>query len=121
VDARVVLLLEGGFLVDCIGLVWAVGKYMWGKSKDTELIATNQIAVVIRATKVSVICPAISLMPSPALSGAVVLGTAAPLVFFWVMPFRLASVAPLSYGPDRRDSQDPYSHVFISLHRSCAP
>ena len=37
-DARVVLLLEGGlFPVDYVGLVWAVGKYMWGKSKDTEV------------------------------------------------------------------------------------
>jgi hypothetical protein len=38
VDARVVLLLEGDlFLVDSVELVWAVGKYMWGKSKDTEV------------------------------------------------------------------------------------
>jgi hypothetical protein len=38
VDARVVLLLDGDlFLVDCVELVLAVGKYMWDKSKGTEV------------------------------------------------------------------------------------
>jgi hypothetical protein len=31
-----VLLLEGGlFLVDCVGLVWAVGKHVWWQVKRT--------------------------------------------------------------------------------------
>jgi hypothetical protein len=34
VDACVVFLLEGGlFLVDCVGLVEAVGKHVWGQVK----------------------------------------------------------------------------------------